>query len=203
MLNSSCFSPSSCSFATMTISLPPNMRYPSSDATPKDIRQYLLHLMVHKHDVDMNSAMETANKWEYGRGSHFRECSESQFNKLFGTLGPYLYRSASEDMARDWHGTLAGSLTVSALLGALFGIPFLFLLAFIFEWNTNSLDEKIVWILLQALCLSGPVIYICNRLEGQHRSRWASGTRGLMASVFSITGISLTWCFALAMQTRR
>lgn len=169
----------------MKTSLPRNMDYPSSDANPYDIRQYLEYLLLQKHAVDTNTAVEIASRWEYGRESHLREYSEAQFKHLFGTLGPYLYRSVSEDMARAWHDTFAGFLTV----GALFGIVFLLFPLPLLIYKTIAaprLDRNTLLCLFWIFWISPAMIFLCNRLETRHRSQWASTDWDIMAAFLGI-----------------
>ena len=78
-----------------------NVKLPRPEAPPREIRKYLVHSLIHKHDVSPDSAQEMADRWKLGRGWDLREMRDSGFCELFGKeIAPYLKRTIAQE-ARD------------------------------------------------------------------------------------------------------
>ncbi|KAI9930800.1 hypothetical protein MW887_011558 [Aspergillus wentii] len=74
--------------------------FPSSTATPNEVRTYLAQVLASKHDTNPDYANETANKWVLGRGSHLHKATQDDFISTFGReVGGYLYSSVQEDIS--------------------------------------------------------------------------------------------------------
>ncbi|XHG03923.1 hypothetical protein AWENTII_007209 [Aspergillus wentii] len=75
---------------------------PSSSAGPAEVRKYLIHLLMTKHDVAKEAAEEIASHWDIARGSDLREAYQYQFQQIFGDgYGYYMYKSVQEDIWSD------------------------------------------------------------------------------------------------------
>lgn len=87
-----------------------NLKFPSRNATPNDIRKYVERTLITKHDTTQAFATEVAGRWGIGRGADFRTASLLRFNKTFGDdVGPYLYRTIRDHKMEEWEATpLAG-----------------------------------------------------------------------------------------------
>ncbi|KAI9930796.1 hypothetical protein MW887_011554 [Aspergillus wentii] len=62
---------------------------PSSSAGPAEVRKYLIHLLMTKHDVAKEAAEEIASHWDIARGSvtkrTFAAITTAQWAILFAT----------------------------------------------------------------------------------------------------------------------
>ncbi|OJJ37978.1 hypothetical protein ASPWEDRAFT_171430 [Aspergillus wentii DTO 134E9] len=78
--------------------------FPSSTATPNEVRTYLGLVLASKHDTNPDYANEIANKWVLGRGSHLHKATRDDFITTFGReVGGYLYSSVQEDISSSWY----------------------------------------------------------------------------------------------------
>ncbi|KAJ6787287.1 hypothetical protein PWT90_01708 [Aphanocladium album] len=85
-------------YATVTPSA-----FPEKDWTPSQVRAYITHILVTKHDLEPQAAKDTAAKWSMGRGWDFVEADWNRFKKVFGDdVGPYMYRTVREEQKAAW-----------------------------------------------------------------------------------------------------
>ncbi|RJE24994.1 hypothetical protein PHISCL_02645 [Aspergillus sclerotialis] len=100
---------------------------PLAEAGPEQVRNYLSHLLIHKHDVAPGSARSIADQWQLGRGCDFRGANMTDFIHIFGEpAGRYIYRSVTEDLYAEWRASIAGILNYGML--AVVGITVVILL---------------------------------------------------------------------------
>lgn len=85
-----------------TLSEEPIIKVPHPEASPREIREYLVHSLINKHDVPPDSAQEMAGRWKHGRGWDLREMRDAPFRELFGEeVAPYLRRTINQEVREE------------------------------------------------------------------------------------------------------
>lgn len=86
----------------------PTRKVPPPDATPSEVRAYLVHVLIHDHEATPESAREMADHWKFGRGSDLRHFKDYQSHRIFkGDVGTYLHRSIQRDLWEEWWASYA------------------------------------------------------------------------------------------------
>lgn len=77
--------------------------FPQDDWSPKQIRRYVGHILVTKHDMGSLATDEAAEKWKMGRGRDLLLWDRDSFQKTFGhDVGPHLYRTVYDEEYAHW-----------------------------------------------------------------------------------------------------
>lgn len=85
------------------------VEFPQDDWSPKQIRRYIKHILVTKHDMDPLAADEAAEKWKMGRGRDLLSWDRHSFQKTFSDeVGPHLYRTVYEEEYSHWKTSKEG-----------------------------------------------------------------------------------------------
>ncbi|KAJ5201343.1 uncharacterized protein N7498_006006 [Penicillium cinerascens] len=157
-------------------------KIPRRSAGPKQVRTYLIHTLVHKHDVTSEIAQATANLWKFGRSDDLRKSSKMDFVRVFGKeIGPFLYASVDEDKYAEWRASTSGIINYWAMIIACVAAAFFLFRAFYSPahiWK-NVVRAYLVW---------GPTFLICAGREYDVRDgslQFGMAIVGMMSNFFA------------------
>ncbi|KAJ3498641.1 hypothetical protein NLG97_g954 [Lecanicillium saksenae] len=103
----------------------PPSAFPERDWTPGQVRAYITHVLVTKHELSPQEAKEIAEKWKIGRGWNFLEASSTMYANVFGDdVGPFLYQTVVNEEKVMWKKTRSAQAYYSTLCYSLLGFTF-------------------------------------------------------------------------------
>lgn len=82
---------------------------PPPSAGPSQVREYISHILISKHDATPDLALQIANRWQLGRPIDLRLADLNYFNHVFGhEAGLFLFRTVREDAREEWYASPMG-----------------------------------------------------------------------------------------------
>lgn len=91
------------------------MDLPSSSSTPNQVREYIVRLLVTKHEVANGNAIEIAKKWQTHRGTSLRTATSKYLSDVFGSeIGPMIHSDVRLDLEYEakWTNPFSGNLNL-------------------------------------------------------------------------------------------
>ncbi|OJJ76961.1 hypothetical protein ASPBRDRAFT_220682 [Aspergillus brasiliensis CBS 101740] len=88
-------------------------KFPVDSAGPDIVRDYIIQVLIRKHEATPEYAEKLATCWQLGRVRELRDATLKHLQEDFGNdVGLCLYRSVREDMLEDWQETTAAAVTI-------------------------------------------------------------------------------------------
>ena len=79
-----------------------NTQVPLPEATPNEVRAYLVHILITKHDATPDFAQEAAARWKLGRGWDLLESPEQRYREILGDdVGPHLLKTIRSERSKE------------------------------------------------------------------------------------------------------